>query len=586
MRTTLYILLGIVICCGVDSCSIGKDSATAPGEKNYDSLGPVVSAYFAAREGDTVMGWGLARCDGSMMFSDKFPTAPSAAVNGYFSVRGNGGITVYKAAPEPVAVDGLEQLVHAGAMSYGLMPVTWKGKRVALVDGSGVQRMELTSISGREIVKTAPYFIDGLLSVFTQDGLWGAVNTSGEMVLEPVYDIEPRFSERLASVRRTVTEQIDSNSTRQRAIYTLVNNQGKTVYTFPEGMKPRSRVHGGQLVVELPSGRLAMLGTDGNLRGLPAGAAKVGDFDKDYIVWSNADGRFGLVDTHGRELIEPRYKSIHIADSDRVLLESFDRLYTLADSAGNPKVRLSGFDKVSFMKQPAVGVVSPFRFIGEGYAGKVIMDTHGHRQGAGPFVGLSAQPVLLTDGYVHTDYFNIQASIHALMSRLKARGWGAVTLRSRMCDIADTLGEKQAKLRSLRYHTDSLYMLTLEAVAYSDRPTALDSVTGEGRHVYMSDTASLVKYIRVEAAVPGRHFPDMVHQAGPELVPLGYRAEKIRDEYAVYTGEQMVVIMTPREGLEGMYLYVMDREFYREAGERIIANGEKTYSRSLKQAAK
>ena len=582
MKSPVYALILLAMALGMGACSLGKDNAAASVEKNYDSLGPVVSAYMAAREADSVAGWGLVRCDGSMLFSNKFPEAPSAAVNGYFTVRTPAGFSVYKAQAEPVVVDGLDGLVHAGAMSHGLMPVTWRGKRVALVDGSGVQRMELTAISGREIVKTAPYFIDGLLTVYTQDGKWGAMNTSGEMVLEPVYDNEPHFSERIAPVSRTVSEQIDSVTERKRTTYYLVNSSGKTIFTFPEGMKPRSSVHGGAIVVELPSGKSAMMGIDGTLRSLPAGTKSVGEFDKDYIVWSNAEGRMGLADHRGNILMEPRFRSIHIADSDRIISETMDRIYCISDSAGNPKVRLNGFDKVKFMKYSAPGTVSPFSFVGEGYAGTVLMDGHGHRIGAGPFKGLSVRPTLLDDGYVHTDFFNTQAAVHSLMAKLTAGGWGDVALHSRMGPLSDSIGEKQTRIRSLRFHTDSLYMLTLEAIAYSDRPVATDSLTDEGTHIYRTDSLSRVKYIRVEASVPGRKFPDMVQHAGAELVPMGFRAEKIRDEYAVYGAERMMVIIAQRPGLEGLFLFVMDHDFYKEAGERIIADAEKTFLQSTK----
>jgi len=553
------------------------------GEVNYDFLGPIVAAYMPAREADSVEGWGFVRCDGSMLLSNKFASAPSAAVNGYFTVREGQSYTVYKAAKEPYPVDGLNGLVYAGAMSYGLMPVTWRGKRVSLVDGDGVVRMELTSISGREIVKTAPYFIDGLLTVYTQDGLWGAINTDGEMVLEPVYDMEPRFSENIAPVSRTVEEPGDSSEICRVVRYYLVNSNGRTIFTFPQGMKPRSRVHGGALVVELPSGRLAKMGIDGSVSQLPPSARRVGDFDCDYLVWSSADERYGMMDKTGRQLIEPQYKSIHIADSNRVLMESVNHDYCIADSAGNPRVRLSGFDKVTYLRRPAAGVVSPFQYLGDGYAGKVMLDGRGHRIGLGPFVEMKTALTLLEDGYVHTDFFNTQASVHALLSALTNRGWGEASLHERMSLLTDTLGDKMTRSRSLQFHRDTLYMLMLEAVAYSNRPVAIDSVTEDGAHIFKADTLSKVKYIRVEAAVPGRKFAPMVQRVGQELVPAGYRAEKIRDEYAVYAGENLILIFTPRPSLEGMYLYVMDRDFYQEAGKRIIADAEKLFHESSRQ---
>lgn len=577
------LLIGTALAWIAVGCSTGRGgSDDTYVETDYSSLGPIVASYLPAKEGDTIDNWGMVRADGTMLFSNRFAQRPSAAVNGYFTVEEDDAIAVYAVGAAPKRVEGLSGLAHAGAMSDGLMPIARKGRRVELVDGDGVTRLELTSIDGKEIVKTSPYVVDGVLAVYTQTGHWGAVNATGEMILEPVYDDEPLFSEGIASVRRTATEKVDSATERDVTRHYLVNNRGRVIFTFPNDMKPRGLMQGGKMPVDMGRGRLALLGVDGSLVELPGRVKEVTEMTDGYMVWRDADGRAGLSEVSGgRELMAPAYRSIAVADSGRFLTEDAARLCAITDSVGSPKVRLNGFDKVEYVRRPARGVVSPFKFLGSGYAGVVMLDGHGRRQGLGPFTAIATDVLTTDDGYVHTDFFNPQASLHAIVSKLTERGWGRATIGQTMAALTDTIGISHTANRSMRLERDTLYMLALDAVVYSDRPVARDSVGEEGKHIYRPDTDARVKYIRVEAAVPGARYGAMVEHLGSELVPRGFRAEKLRDEYAVYACGDIYVVVTPRPKLQGLYLYVMDKAFYDEAAAKIIADGEKTYRQTV-----
>lgn len=269
------------------ACSVGSPGAVSPVECTYDSLGPIVVTYLPAIESDSVRNWGLVRPDGTMFVSDRFESSPSAVVNGFFSLREADGISVWRSLPTPAPVEGLRGLIATGIMSDGLMPVVRKGKRIELIDGDGTVRMELTSIDGREIVRSAPYFVDGVLAVYTQDGFWGGITRNGEMALEPVYDSMPLFSENIAAVCRTVEEQVDSLTIRKRKQYYLVNTSGKVIFTFPRDVLPKGTVRDGRIVIETAGGHLAMLGVSGRISDLPPKVKSVGEFNRDYVVWSD-----------------------------------------------------------------------------------------------------------------------------------------------------------------------------------------------------------------------------------------------------------------------------------------------------------
>lgn len=567
-------------------CSREANDAVSTAEMNFDSLGPIVMSYIPAREADSVPKWGMARADGRMLFSNRFASAPSAAVNGYFTVKEGNGVTVYKISNNPQPVAGLTGLSEAGAMSCGLMPVARKGKRIELVDGEGVTKIQLNSYVGKEIVKTAPYFIDNLLAVCTQDGLWGAVSTSGEMVVEPVYLTEPRFSEKIAAVSKNVTVEVDSVTTRTVQRHYLINNYGKVIFTFPDGVLPVSEVHAGKMVIRLASGRLAFLNVRGSVQRLASEVDSVVAFDRNYSIVRNVKGFSGLFDAGREEMMPFIYKVLKFVGPHRFLASEEGRNYELTDSIGRTKVRFNGFDSVRVITYPARGIISPFNLVGFGGAGLVLMNANGHRLGAGPFAALSIRATLLDDGYVHTGYFNVQSVVHAMVVKLTDAGWDNLAIGGPMPAVPDSVKERATTTMSLHLGRERHYLLTLDAIAYSDKPVMRDSVVADGeRHLFVNPQSRVV-YIRAEGAVPGRRYAEMIHHLGAELVPMGFRAEKIREEYAVYRREGRYVIASPRPGLEGMYLYVMDAPFYHSKGAEIVADGEKVYNKAVGKDAK
>ncbi len=581
MKVFLRMFFSAVCAAMVCACSIGSSGPASPVEKSYDSLGPIVVSYLPVIESDSVDKWGLVRPDGTMFVSNRFESEPSAVVNGYFSVKGQDGVSVWRALPAPAPVEGLSGLMSAGAMSSDLMPVARKGKRIELVDGTGVVRMELTSINGREIVRAAPYFADGVLAVYTHDGLWGGITPDGEMALEPVYDTMPVFSENIAAVSRTVEESVDSLTTRRMTRYYLVNNAGRVVFTFPRNVKPKGCMHGGRIVVETAGGHLAMLGLDGRIYDIDPKVKTVGGLSREYVVWGDRTNHYGLLDGALRELTGARFRSIAIADSNRFLVEDADGRYAVVDSVGRTKVRLTGFDRVSWLGSMGHAIVSPFRLAGSGYAGTVLLDLRGHRLGLGPFRSFSTAVTLMEDDCVHSDYFNSQAAAHAIVAPLTSEGWGRASIGMVIGRLAEMIDETNARDESLVFARDSLYGCTVEAVAFSNRCLGRDSIAGDSLRVFYPDSMARVRFISVDAIVPPRRFGEIVEHASPELVERGFRAGKLRDAYAVYESPTTIVALTPRNDMKGMTVYVMDRLFYETEGPRIISEAENTWRRLL-----
>ena len=570
-------LIFVIFAALLGACTTKETSFT--GEKNYDSLGPVVSAYLPARiPGDRF--WGMVRPDGSMIFRDRFPSRPSASVNGMFSVKNDAGnIDIFLTDTVPVAVKDLRDLKYAGAMAYGMMPVTRKGKRIELVDASGATAMGIPAIDGREIVKTAPYFVDGLLAVYTQDCKWGAINTRGEMVVDAIYDSEPQFSGRIAAVTRHFEERIDSDSIVNRTEYYLVNSAGHVIFTFPKGMKPRSPMRGNRMIVELPAGSFAAMTADGKIEALPSDARRVIDHQADYIIYASANDDVSLITDGMRPAISSMH-SIAALDSCRFLTQNSSGTYSITDADGKTSVNFNGFDSITCLSKIAPSIVTPFQLIGYGPDGMMLKNYHGRTMGNSMFSDLTTSPTLLDDGYVYTDFFNAQNSLHAILSRISTAGWDRARLGAPLSELSPSVSDSLTATCSIRLTHEKMYMLDIDVIAYSDKPAAIKESSADSAKV-INNPDSHIRYIRVEAAVPRRLFSEMLHNVGSELVPRGFRAEKIREEYAVYTSPDSYIILTPRPGLLGLYLFILDKDMYSSAGERIISDGERIYSQEL-----
>ncbi|MDE6489229.1 MAG: hypothetical protein K2L46_08110, partial [Paramuribaculum sp.] len=107
MKVFLRMFFSAVCAAMVCACSIGSSGPASPVEKSYDSLGPIVVSYLPVIESDSVDKWGLVRPDGTMFVSNRFESEPSAVVNGYFSVKGQDGVSGWRSLPAPAPVEGL-----------------------------------------------------------------------------------------------------------------------------------------------------------------------------------------------------------------------------------------------------------------------------------------------------------------------------------------------------------------------------------------------------------------------------------------------------------------------------------------------
>lgn len=173
--------------------------------------------------------WGLMDKNFKPLFSDEFEGKISPAYDGVFSVETEDGYALYKAEEKPSVIAGCDDLLYAGIMSEGVIPIVKENSRITYVDKSGKEKFTLMPHNGKEIIEVMPSFTYGKAVIKTEDNKQGAINSSGKVIVEPKYDaVEIRDGFMLAMNY----EKTEENKEQTNII--LLDNSGKEVKTFKD----------------------------------------------------------------------------------------------------------------------------------------------------------------------------------------------------------------------------------------------------------------------------------------------------------------------------------------------------------------
>lgn len=173
--------------------------------------------------------WGLMDKNFKPLFSDEFEGKISPAYDGVFSVETEDGYALYKAEEKPSVIAGCDDLLCAGIMSEGVIPIVKENSRITYVDKSGKEKFTLMPHNGKEIIEVEPFFTNGKAVIKTEDNKQGVINSSGKVIIEPKYNaVEIRDGFMLAMNY----EKTEENKEQTNII--LLDNSGKEVKTFKD----------------------------------------------------------------------------------------------------------------------------------------------------------------------------------------------------------------------------------------------------------------------------------------------------------------------------------------------------------------
>lgn len=181
--------------------------------------------------------WGLISPTGKVLFAERFRNQPTACWNGRFAVENEQGLwEIFTAEAKPRRIgEAYESLVPF------LSPVTvasLPGGPVMLIDRNGQVRKRLDVIGGKT-VEAVCAFHEGVAVFHTVDGCSGVIDTTGNVVLPPVYDrIMDAADGKLIVWRKDVKEAIDTYNPEHTTLM-VFDTRGNLLGQFP-----RSSVEG------------------------------------------------------------------------------------------------------------------------------------------------------------------------------------------------------------------------------------------------------------------------------------------------------------------------------------------------------
>lgn len=371
--------------------------------------------YYAVQESEKG-NWSFYGPDGEIKLADEFKNQPSNVVNGYFFVQeGNKKLfTLFKFGDKPKAI--AEGLTEVGHMYDGLVPATFEGQRISLLDESGKVKFTLQPVSGKEITKCNGNYCDGMLAFAVEDSKsdnekWGFVDTKGKVVIAPKYSGVSSFSEGLALV--CVSEdRFDNNSQ-----WAIIDKSGSIVKKFKPGLRP--------VIKTFKDGHIALLDTNKRVlivddKGetvtkLPAKVKSVDDINKDYIIFADEDDKHGVINYEGEVIIRAKYDILQFYESDRFVA-------TIQNSDDNAKSVILNKDGDEELRidDYKYGVIwtGKFGLVGIDKKTQSFIDDEGKARKNAEFHYIGGE----WPNYIHSDYFDATPAINDILSLINDKG--------------------------------------------------------------------------------------------------------------------------------------------------------------------
>lgn len=504
--------------------------------------------------------WGFIGPDGKMLYEEEFEKTPSPVINGFFTVEENDGISVYKAdAKKPELVPGCEDLVDAGYMIDGVIPVTHKNERIKLVDASGKEKLTFMPVDGKEIIGVNRTIIDGTLCFMTADNKCGLINTDGKVLVPAKYDLLTYAEEGMVFVG-TLTTPDSLGMTKVE--YSLLNKDGKEITKFKDRMNLHSQfIDGKALVMKSDENIPGYIDKKGNFSKLPAKVHGFGEFfNGKEFAFITEDNKTGLMNLEGEILIRPKYESLGLYSEDKFYVKDGDKKWSILSKTGEKE---KTFDDFEYFISMYSNNLNKTKF-------EVIAGEKDHQYDFYTFEGKSitqesfyALNFIVKSSLIYTDYFNAEEVGKRMASYVNDNGVNGVLFGT---EISKLLPEGAKAMTYSNEYSLALpdisggYKWTLKINAETADPIASPEYTTKtetywfstySRQVlsgYKFNNAKVVAFSIV--AESSKDFADDATKAIIEILKQhGFKQINIDD----YEGESLAVLKKGKVGVNVNY---------------------------------
>lgn len=286
--------------------------------------------------------WGLISTKGEVLIADEFERKPTAVQNGRFMVRDkDGNWELYTAEAKPRQVGKTYKSI--APFTEEVTPATEPGKPVALIDRDGKVVKELNKLAGKTVASVRR-FVEGLAVFETADGLYGAIDTKGNVVVEPKWcELSDASEGKFIATDGKYKAQLGKLD-RKGVKFTVLDAKGKRISDFPrdkfvdvilvftEGVLP-VRVEDGNKT------RCGLINEKGEYVLRPTSkAVVVGEYHGGNFTYHDGEA-WGLMKKDGTVAIRAKYDYLFFVADDRLFAydseKSGSEQWKMVDLEGN-----------------------------------------------------------------------------------------------------------------------------------------------------------------------------------------------------------------------------------------------------------
>lgn len=241
--------------------------------------------------------WGLIDFKGNILIDEEFQNRPSSVMDGMFHVKNEEGLYEIYAANKHFKKIGSEY-ISVGDFHSGLAPVVEKGEPVKYINKYGDIAFELKDYKG-EIITAATEFHNGKAAFKISSGNYGFIDTSGKVILPPIYEDVLIFCGEYAAVAK------DGDSF-------FINEKGENVLKLDKKIRfwalPSDDMFPYSVEDEMAFGYMNLKGE--KVIKESSKFYRAYNFVNGYAVFMNSNGEYGLIDKKGDITIRAKYQGL------------------------------------------------------------------------------------------------------------------------------------------------------------------------------------------------------------------------------------------------------------------------------------
>lgn len=264
--------------------------------------------------------WGLISLDGEVLFEEEFDEEITSAVNGRFFVKTKKGEwQIYTADKKPERVGGTYYDICP--FTADVTPAVKKGECIKLIDRDGKEVRKLDKIDGKKVLEVSSFeYGFANVDVESKGGSpkSGIINTDGEWVVKPKYDAAVVFSE-------NVLCGYEANSDAEKYTFHFFDGDGDERLTLKTGVGEKysdvETISDDYIAVSMKASggknSCGIINYDKEIVLRPTTKiARIHGFQGDNFTFSTEDGKYGVMNVDGSELIRAKYNCLTWVSDD------------------------------------------------------------------------------------------------------------------------------------------------------------------------------------------------------------------------------------------------------------------------------